>query len=167
MTKAIALIVFAFALSGCQFQKSLIKAGDSLNCAVKPGNIEDWVSLEQHFQKASVHQKRTLIAEARKDSSAVPLAILFSQPESSEAQLKKSLSLFQEMELQSDSNCLTDRYLYVRYQYARGVLVLQQALNGTDLQRKALLVERDSLIEKIEALTEIERDISNQKEEEK
>lgn len=161
------LIAIAFALSGCQVKDSLLKAGDNISCAVKPGNIEHWISLEHRYQNADPEQKKVLLAQAAKDSNTTPLAIFLSLPGSSEAEILKALTLFRKMELQPDSNCLTDRYIYVRYQHAQGILDLQQTLNGSTLERNVLLKERDKLLDQIRALTEIERDISNQKEEDR
>ena len=161
------LIAIAFTLGGCQVKDSLIRAGDTISCAVKPGDIEHWVAMEQRYQTAAEDRKIELVAQARTDSNPAPLAILLSQPGNSETELSKSLTLFRKMKLQQDSNCLTDRYIYVRYQYARGTLQLQKALNDTTVQRKALLNERNKLLDQIKALTEIERDISNQKEEDR
>ncbi|WP_432473233.1 hypothetical protein [Amphritea sp. HPY] len=167
MIRTSILIAIAFALGGCQVKDSLIKAGDTISCAVKPGDIGHWVSLEQRYQSAAEAQKVKLLAKARKDSNPTPLAILLSQPGNSETELSRSLTLFRKMELQPDSNCLTDRYIYVRYQYARGTLQLQQNLNSTTAQRKALLNERNKLLDQIRALTEIERDLSIQKKEDR
>jgi len=161
------LIAIAFTLGGCQIKDSLIKAGDTISCSVKPGDIEHWVALEQRYQTAAEEGKQELLVQARTDSNPVPLAIFLSQPGNSETELSKSLTLFRKMELQPNSSCLTDRYIYVRYHYAQETLQLQKALNNSTVQRKTLLNERNKLLDQIRALTEIERDLSNQKEEDR
>ncbi len=164
MIKAIIIAASALTLSACQIQETLVETSSVISCKMQPDKLEHWIDLENQYQNATIWQKRNLLSQARKVEDKATLALLLSQPESSEAQLKQALALFAKMDLEPTEYCLADRYLHVRYKLSRGVLTLQQALNGTDQQRKALMRERDNLVKQIDALTDIERDISNQKE---
>ena len=163
MSKFFAVTLLAVAVSGCQLQQTLKQTGNQIVCDIQPDMIADWTKLERHYQKASGEDKKAMLALISEQTDKVALALLLSQPENTAKQLRQSIQLFEAMEIKDSSLCDSDRYLALRHHYTKGVLILQQALNSTDLERKQLQQERNTLQQNIEALTDIERDISIQK----
>ncbi|BBB26644.1 hypothetical protein [Amphritea japonica] len=170
MSKALLAVFTVIVISGCQFQQLLPtlpaatsepKTDNVFSCSV--GSIEEWLMLEQKYQQAKPTGKSKLLTQAKDNHQTAIRAILLSQPDNTTAQLKRSIELFEQLELEKNPECDAEHYLLVRYQYTQAVLTLQRALNTADLERKELSVERDTLKQQIDALTRIEKDLSRQK----
>jgi hypothetical protein len=168
MSKTLLAVFTVIVISGCQVQQLLpaLPATDKVtdtaySCSV--GSIEEWLMLEQQYQQSGTKGKAELLKEAKENGATAIGAILLSQPENTTAQLKRSIELFEQLELDKTPDCDAEHYLLVRHQYTQAVLTLQRALNTADLERKKLSVERDTLKQQIDALTRIENDLSRQK----
>lgn len=119
--------------------------------------------LEQQYQQSEANEQSELLKLAKNNNQTAIRAILLSQPENTTAQLKRSIELFEQLELDKTPECDAEHYLLVRHRYTQAVLTLQRALNTADLERKKLSAERDTLKQQIDALTRIENDLSRQK----
>lgn len=158
MSKALLTVLTAFIISGCQMTH-IIPLNNTQNASCIAEDISAWMTLEQQYQQSPPRGKATLLKQAE-ESSSIMLAILLSQPDNTTAQLKRSITLFEQLKLNQNPLCDAEQYLLVRYQYTQAVMTLQRALNTADLERKALAAERDKLKQQIEALTRIENDLS-------
>ncbi|RTE66385.1 hypothetical protein EH243_07250 [Amphritea opalescens] len=165
MSKALFLTLTLFMVSGCQTMSSLSfpflsSPAKSTKPSCLSGNIDLWVEQEQQYQQAQGSAKNEMLKQAIESEQKATLAILLSQPGNTTAQLKKSIALFEQFDLNQNPECDAEQYLLVRYHYTQAVMTLQQALNNADLERKALSAERDKLKQQIEALTRIENELS-------
>ncbi|UTW04584.1 hypothetical protein KDX31_06160 [Amphritea atlantica] len=156
MSKALLAVFTVITLSGCQMTQ-LLPAND-FTCIT--GDMGEWVKLEQQYQQSRPEEKVAMLKQAEDDNQIIIQAMLLSQPENTTAQLKRSIELFEQFDLDKTPQCDAEQYLRVRYQYTQAVMTLQRALNTVDLERKALAAERDKLKQQIEALTRIENDLS-------
>ncbi len=166
MSKALLAVFTVIVISGCQVQQLFTAppATDkdtAYSCSA--GSIEEWLMLEQQYQQSGAKGKAELLKQATENNMTAIGAILLSQPENTTAQLKRSVELFELLELEDTPACNAEHYLLVRHQYTQAVLTLQRALNTVDLERKRLSAERDTLKQQIDALTRIENDLSRQK----
>lgn len=163
ISKILGLTILAVTVSGCQLQQTLKQTSSQIVCKIQPEMITDWTKLERHFQKASNDDKKAMLALIAEQEDQASLALLLSHPENTSKQLRQSIQIFETLAPDDSSLCDSERYLALRFHYTKGVLVLQQALNSSDQARRQLLQDRNTLEQKIEALTDIERDISIQK----
>lgn len=165
MSKALLIILTLFMVSGCQTTNPFslpffVSPEKSTKPLCVSGDISTWVEQEQRYQQAQGSAKTLMLKQAIENEQKATLAILLSQPSNTTAQLKKSIRLFEQLELNQNPECEAEQYLLVRYQYTQAVMTLQHALNNADLERKALSAERDKLKQQIEALTRIENELS-------
>ncbi|WP_428035865.1 hypothetical protein [Amphritea sp.] len=158
MSKALLVIFTAIIISGCQIKQLLPTPDNGYSCIL--GDMGEWMMLEQQYQQSQTSEKTAMLKQAADKNQIIIQAILLSQPENSTAQLKRSIELFEQLDLDKPPQCDAELYLLVRYQYTQAVMTLQRALNTADLDRKALSAERDKLKQQIEALTRIENDLS-------
>ncbi|WP_417222066.1 hypothetical protein [Amphritea sp.] len=160
MRKALLIVLAAVIISGCQARQLMPTPEKHLEASCVLGDMTEWMAQEQQYQQASSNVRSLLLKKATADKKTITLAILLSQPDNTTAQLKKSIALFEQLDLNNPPQSDAEQYLLVRYQYTLAVMTLQRALNTADLERKALSTERDKLKQQIEALTRIENDLS-------
>ena len=158
MNKALLIVLTVIIISGCQV-KQLLPAPENTPACIA-GDMHEWMILEQQYQQSTSSDKSAMLKQATADNQLIIQAILLSQPENSTAQLKRSLKLFEQLNLDEPPQCDPELYLLVRYQYTQAVMTLQRALNYADLERKTLTAQRNKLRQQIEALTRIENDLS-------
>lgn len=158
MSKSLLVAFTVIIISGCQFTQLLHTPGNGYTCTL--GNMGEWMKLEQQYQQSLPSDKAAMLKQSAEKNQLIIQAILLSQPENSTAQLKKSIELFEQLDLDTPPQCDAELYLLVRYQYTQAVMTLQRALNTADLERKSLSAERDKLKQQIDALTRIENDLS-------
>lgn len=158
MRRTLLAVFTVIALSGCQVSQLLPSPDNGFTCIT--GDMGEWMMLEQQYQQSRPEEKAAMLQQAKDDNQIIIQAMLLSQPDNTTAQLKRSIELFEQLDLDKTPQCDAEQYLLVRYQYTQAVMTLQRALNTADLERKALSAERDKLRQQIEALTRIEKDLS-------
>ncbi|MDO6562196.1 hypothetical protein Q4488_02265 [Amphritea sp. 1_MG-2023] len=159
MSKGLLIVLITLVISGCQI-KQLLPTDSHMTAACSTQDMHHWIAQEQAYQQASAATKSAMLKHAAEHDQTTLLAILLSQPDNTTAQIRQSIRLFEQLDL-NNSQCDTQQYLLVRYQYTLAVMTLQRALNTADLERKAVAAERDKFKQQIEALTRIENDLSH------
>ncbi|SEQ12094.1 hypothetical protein SAMN03080615_00518 [Amphritea atlantica] len=158
MSKTLLVVFTVMMLGGCQIKQFLPTPDNGFTCIA--GDIGEWMILEQQYQQSRPEGKAAMLKQAADKDQVIIQAMLLSQPDNTTAQIKRSIELFEQLDLDKTPQCDAEQYLLVRYQYTQAVMTLQRALNTADLERKALSAERDKLRQQIEALTRIENDLS-------
>ncbi|MBN0987439.1 hypothetical protein [Amphritea pacifica] len=158
MSKTLLVVFTVMMLGGCQIKQFLPTPDNGFTCIA--GDMGEWMMLEQQYQQSRPEGKAAMLKEAADKDQVIIQAMLLSQPDNTTAQIKRSIELFEQLDLDKTPQCDAEQYLLVRYQYTQAVMTLQRALNTADLERKALSAERDKLRQQIEALTRIENDLS-------
>lgn len=163
MNRLVPVMLLTVSLSGCQLQQTIQETSDQLLCNIQPEQMDNWIKLEWNYRQADAPDKQAIEALLREQEDNIGLALLLSQPESSVNQLQQSLELYKSLEINYSALCDSERYLALREQQSTSMLTLKQTLNSKDSDTRKLQQERETLQQQIDALTDIERDISIQK----
>lgn len=160
MPKAIHLSICCLLfLSGCQIQslKQGSKADDAtVSCRISPAHLYELQEKEGQFLSTPDQRSRIMLNAIRSKDSAL-LALLLSTPLSSAEQLQQAKRHYAKLVLFPHETCPGDRYLDVRNQYT-------SALQWMRAEQDNLLTENKALQLKIDALTQIESDLNEERE---
>jgi len=126
-------------------------------CPVDDHQLLDWLKYEHRFISSTLSDKQQLLidAEARQPDTLYPL--LLSTPGQSPQHVARALELLADRQ-PADSRCKADQYLQLRLRQ------LQQQLD-TRQQLRQLELENQELKRQVDALTDLERQITRQREE--
>ena len=127
------------------------------SCRIEPTNLDRLQKVETEFL-AKPEQRSRIMQTAIRQKDPALLALLLSTPLSSTEQLQQSKRYYAKLVLYPDKACPGDRYFDLRDQ-------LTSALLWMRAEHDNLLVEHRILQKKIDALTQLETDLSNDREE--
>ncbi|PIE25113.1 MAG: hypothetical protein CSA60_02065 [Neptuniibacter caesariensis] len=160
-TLFIAFMMF-FALQGCQIKN--LKLGskpdvESPTCRISNAHLDQVQQIETRFLSKPDQRSRIMQSAIRSKDNAL-LALLLSTPLSSTQQLQQAKRYYAKLVLYPHSSCPGDRYLDIRDQFTSTLLWMRA-------EHDNLLQENRTLHIKIDALTEIESDLNEEREEQK
>lgn len=149
-------------LAGCLPQ--VVRSPDSspasargLDCPVDDQQLLDWLKYEHRFISSTLSEKQQLLidAEERQPNTLYPL--LLSTPGQSPQHAARALELLAARK-PADLGCKAEQYLQLRLRQ------LQQQLD-TRQQLRQLQLDNQELKRQVDALTDLERQITRQREE--
>lgn len=127
------------------------------SCRIEPSNLDRFQKVETEFL-AKPEQRSRIMQTAIRQKDPALLALLLSTPLSSTEQLQQSKRYYAKLVLYPDKACPGDRYFDLRDQLTSELLWMR-------VEHDNLLVEHRILQKKIDALTQLETDLSNDREE--
>lgn len=156
------VLLLSTMITGCEFQRQLKEFYEDTPDAVTGCHIGDerlsgLLYQERNFLSAKASQRTTMLNQAISAEDHPQTALLLSQPSANASDLKKSLQYFSKQGINPTRDCPGDRYLLLRFAQTKLMLEIDQ-------QRGQLQQENQELRKKIEALTQIEQEISRDRE---
>ncbi|MBY4678501.1 hypothetical protein [Marinobacterium arenosum] len=154
LNKHLPVLLTLVLLGGCQ--QTLPEMLKPIECSLDDQALHDLVALEQQYLTTDSSGRQKLRLQARQGNNDHALALMLSLPEASTAQLEQA-ELHYRRALADTDSCNTDDYLLLRRQFGRKL---------ADLQRRQMELQQENqqLQEQIKALTEIEQDLSRERE---
>ncbi|WP_181737852.1 hypothetical protein [Marinobacterium marinum] len=149
-------------LSGCQLLERPVShtpdnSEEQLHpCADENAQVIKWLDYEHRYISSTLDEKRKLLIEAEKRQQTTLHALLLSAPGQSPEQLKRALEYLSTLKI--SPSCSAGQYVQVRTRQ------LQLQLNLLD-QQYTLERQVDELQRQVDALTDLERQITRQREE--
>ncbi|MGH1461515.1 MAG: hypothetical protein ACRBB6_05735 [Neptuniibacter sp.] len=157
MTKYFSILLILI-LQGCQLQGIATPISSSApNCQVGLQALLRMQSIETRFLNTPV-QRSKLLQNAIDDKDRALIALLMSTPYSSTEQLKQSKRHYAKLRLKQREDCPGDTYLSLRNQHTSALLWLRAEQDRLEQKNMTLQI-------KIDALTQIESDLNQQREE--
>lgn len=153
-------------LAGCQLleRAGLQPAGNSdssiKSCDIDDAQVIEWLNYEHRYISSTLDEKRKLLIDAEKRQQRILHALLLSTPGQSSEQLKRALEYLNT--LKASSSCSYGQYIGLRTRQLQLQLDLQQELLE---QRQTFEQQVDELQRQVDALTDLERQITRQREE--
>lgn len=155
-------------LVSCQLQKE--KPSSSLavvivekdNCRIDDTKLYNLQSTETRFLE-NPSQRRKIMAEANKNKDSLLLALLLSTPLSSSKQLKQAEHYYSHLVLYPSHSCIGDNYFALRHQYTSALIWMRAEQDNLAAENSAQRKKIDVLRIKIDALTQIEKDLSEER----
>lgn len=157
------VLLLSLLTSGCQLQQQVKeifaepKPEPELDCFIGRERLSGLLIQEGSYLEATAQTRKTMLTQAMSADDFAQSALLLSQPASIAADLEKSLQQFRKQALRPSLECPGDRYVMLRYAQAK--LLLKEKQQSVHLQR-----ENNALRKQIEALTQIEQEISRDRE---
>ncbi|GAA0786931.1 hypothetical protein [Marinobacterium sediminicola] len=146
-------------LAGCQLldKVALHPTGDgSQTCDIDDAQVIEWLNFEHRYVSSTLDTKRRLLIDAEKRQQRILHALLLSTPGQSQEQLKRALEYLSTVDL--NSSCTASQYIRLRTRQ------LQLQLGLLD-QNQSLKQQVNELQRQVDALTDLERQITRQREE--
>ncbi|WP_379907701.1 hypothetical protein [Marinobacterium aestuariivivens] len=148
-------------LLGCQTTGDLIPltttGGSGPACYVDDDQLTELLDQQYRYQQAGGNNPRLQqLAAARQNGNKALEGLLLTSPASSPEQVTRGAALLGSLPLYPDAHCMADRYLYLHLGLVRQGLGRQTQLNAKNTE----IVE---LKRKIEALTDLEQQITRQR----
>ncbi|WP_370279356.1 hypothetical protein [Pontibacterium sp.] len=156
------VLLLSMLITGCEFQRQLKEIYEETpnvvtGCHIGDERLSGLLYQERNFLSAKASQRSTMLNQAISAGDHPQTALLLSQPSASASDLQKSLQYFSKQGINPTRDCPGDRYLLLRFTQAKLMLEINQ-------QRGQLQQENQELRKKIEALTQIEQEISRDRE---
>jgi len=161
MTKCIMLLSCFLVLQGCELntikpQNSVTSLSNTKSCRIPPQKLNNLQQIETDFL-TKPDKRSQIMQNAIRQKDPLLLALLLSTPLSSKEQLQQSKRYYSKLVLYPHRACPGDRYFDLRDQ-------LTSALLWMRAEHDNLLSENRALQVKIDALTQIETDLSKDRE---
>lgn len=149
-------------ITGCEFQQQLKEMYEETpnvvtGCHIGDARLSGLLFQERSYLTANGTLQQEMLHNAIKAKDHPQSALLLSQPKSSISDLTKSLQYYKQQGTNPSKECPGDRYLLLRH--AQTKLLLQINQYSSSLRKENL-----ELRKKIEALTQIEQEISRDRE---
>lgn len=162
MFKSALITVLGLLLGGCQFQSTINPITATQSCRIDSDTLRTAQLLETRFLQQP-QQRSTILQAAIRDKDRPLLALLLSTPFSSTSQLQQAKKHFAKIVLYPDEACPGDRYLALRDEQTSALLWLRAEQDKLLKENKQLSAAHQALKVKIDALTEIEAELSQQR----
>lgn len=144
-------------LQGCQLQEiTPSHNAQELDCQIDSQALLRMQSIEKRFLKSP--EKRAVFLKSaidNKDRSLI--ALLMSTPFASTEQLQQAKRHYDKLQLSTAEDCTGDKYLSLRNQQTSALLWLRAEQDKLEQKNRSLQI-------KIDALTQIESDLNQQRE---
>ncbi len=149
-------------LAGCQLlERSVLRPAhdnpdQTQHCEINNAQVIEWLNYEHRYISSTLDQKRQLLIDAERRQQRTLHALLLSTPGQSPEQLRRAFEYLNTLD--TSSPCRASQYIEVRKRQ------LQLQLELLD-QRQMLEQQVDELQRQVDALTDLERQITRQREE--
>ncbi|MFW1676880.1 hypothetical protein ACFVYJ_03750 [Pontibacter sp. JAM-7] len=143
-------------LTGCQLHTLVPATGSERTCSMNNSELQ----MLQQSEFSLFHQpkqKAALLKQARSDKNIALQAVLLSQPDAALEQLQQAVRLYERLVLYPSKDCPGDTYLNLRQRQAES---MQQLI----LERQTLQQQHQEMQAKINALTELENELTRERE---
>lgn len=150
-------VVLILLLQGCQLQNvapPLTKSKQA--CEIGTQALFRMQDIEKRFL-ASPEKRSSLLKNAIDNKDRSLIALLMSTPFASTEQLQQAKRHYAKLKLNSQHDCPGDKYLSLRNQQTSALLWLRAEQNKLENKNQALQIQ-------IDALTQIESDLNQQRE---
>lgn len=157
------LIIAAAALSGCQLPNlkpettEQPQESDARGCYIGEPRHSGLLLREKAFLEGDAKARQKMLKESASAEDHAQYALLQSQPGATPAELKAALTFYRKQPVNPILACPGDRYVILRHQQT------QHQIRHLEKYGK-LLEENAALRTQIEALTQIERDLTRSRE---
>lgn len=156
------VILAATLISGCELQqhwRTLVKEPTNTNmgCYINKGRLSGLLQQERSYLTSSNAVRKVVLQRALKAEDYPQAALLLAQPDAQAAELQQALQYFSKQGTNPSFDCPGDRYLTLRH-------VQTELLLDISNQQFTLEKENQELRKQIEALTQIEQEISRDRE---
>ena len=156
------VLLLSMLIAGCELQHQLKEFYEDTpnvvtGCHIGDERLSGLLYQERNFLSAKTDKRTILLNQAIEAGDHPQTALLLSQPSASHSDLKKSLKYFSKQGINPTRDCPGDRYLLLRFAQTKLMLEINQ-------QNDQLQQENQELRKKIEALTQIETEISRDRE---
>ena len=164
LLRAIVTFSALLLLSGCQQTLSLPAGFTSARdvaqeCHIDNDQLGEWLKYEHRFISSTLTDKQELLIDAEARQQNTLYFLLLSTPGQSAQHVARALERLAELQTQpAGIHCDADQYLQLR------IRQLQQQLN-TQQQLQQLELDNQELKRQVDALTDLERQITRQREE--
>ncbi|WP_286237365.1 hypothetical protein [Neptuniibacter halophilus] len=152
MPKYWLLILF---LQGCQLQPQALQTQEQ-SCKISPQRLASLQETEKRFL-SQPEARSGIMQRAIRDKDNELLALILATPLSSTDQLQQARRHFARLDLSQAPTCPGDRYLDMRNQLTSSLMWMRAEQDNLEAANQALKL-------KIDALTQIESDLSRQRE---
>ncbi|MBR9830293.1 MAG: hypothetical protein GYB41_16940 [Oceanospirillales bacterium] len=126
-------------------------------CTFDEQHLSEWLRFEHRYISSTLEDKRKLLIDAERRQQTILHALLISTPGQSPEQLKRAHELLIQLNT-GPASCSTSQYLYLR---TRQLQLQLEQLEQLDTQT----LKVDELQRQVDALTDLERQITRQREE--
>ena len=153
------MVAACLLLPGCQLatQGTQSNTDHKGSCRLNAADLDRMQTIEGRFL-SKPEQRSRIMQQAINSKDTALLALLLSTPLSSSEQLQQAKRHFAKLVLYPDPSCPGDRYLDLRNQLATTLMWMRA-------EQDNLLKENRALQVKIDALTQIETDLSKERNE--
>jgi hypothetical protein len=161
MIKYTPLVCSLLILPGCEFNTlkpsvDIDNLSNTKSCRITPADLDRLQHTETKFL-SKPGQRSSIMQNAIREKDRLLLTLLLSTPLSSKEQLQQSKRYYTKLVLYPHSACPGDRYFDLRDQQTSALLWMRA-------EHDNLLAENRALQVTIDALTQIETDLSNDRE---
>ncbi|UTW12486.1 hypothetical protein [Marinobacterium rhizophilum] len=156
MPRNLLIMPLLLGLLGCQVPGALQTPSHGPACYVSNAALADLLVRQQHYLGSRESARRQQLAQVVKSNDKALEALLLTSPLASAEQFSRGSSLLASLPLYPDAECTADRYLYLH----------QRQLEPRQQQRSLIQQQNtqiDELKRKIEALTDLEQEITRQR----
>ncbi|SIQ68876.1 hypothetical protein SAMN05421647_107213 [Marinobacterium stanieri] len=152
-------------LAGCQSPLLPIKSTSEpvktpalSHCRFDTGQLSEWIKYEHRFISSTISDRQALLGDAERRQLSALHALLLSSPGQSQAQLERATKLLASISPDPSDLCAAEQYLANRQHQLN--LQLESLQQIRDLEQQKMELERQ-----VDALTDLERQITQQREE--
>jgi hypothetical protein len=167
MSRNLLIMPVLISLLGCQMPATLQPGAQAAEpepaCYVSNDALTDLLRQQYQYLNGSGQTRRKQLAQAVKSRDKALEAMLLTSPAASAEQFSRGNALLASLPLYPDQNCMADRYLYLQHQQYGQRQQQQQQLQQQLQQLQAQDAQIIELKRKIEALTDLEKEITRQR----
>ncbi len=150
------LLFLPLLLSGCQLQNLVPDMETGRTCHMSRSSLAQVQQTEfSLFHQPELKQK--LFKQAKADGDIALQALLLSQPDATLEQLQQANRLYGRLVLYPSAVCPGDTYLNLRHRMAESMFTLRQ-------EQSTLRQQHQEMQAKINALTELENELTRERE---
>lgn len=151
------IVLLILLLQGCQINGVTTPLSTIPSCEIGTQTLFRMQSIEKRFL-TSPEKRSELLKNAIDNQDRALIALLMSTPFASTEQLQQAKRHYARLKLNSRDDCPGDKYLSLRDQQTSGLLWLRAEQDKLETRNQSLQI-------KIDALTQIESDLNQQREE--
>jgi hypothetical protein len=165
MARNLLIMPVLISLLGCQIPATLQPGAQAAGpaCYVSNDALTDLLRQQYQFLNSGDQARRQQLAQAINSKDKALEAMLLTSPASSAEQFSRGNTLLASLPLYPDQNCVADRYLYLQHKQYGQRQKQQQQLQQQLQQLQAQDAQIIELKRKIEALTDLEQEITRQR----
>lgn len=165
MPRNLLLVPIVFSLLGCQVSTVMqsVPSGYGPACYVGNDVLSDLLKQQQRYLGSSSSARRQQLAQAVKSNDKALEALLLTSPKASAKQFAQGSKLLASLPLYPEADCTADRYLRLHLSQLELRQQQEREIQQLDNQLQQQHAQIAELKQKIEALTDLEQEITRQR----